>query len=240
MSSIRIDNAKSGKNNKKHCMGRCAQTFNRSCFRFLVNNKSKHHGKWNHSILKCAAVWRRSGRKPIGAQNVSSPPALKARRVVSVTLRLKRAAASYLQTSCERTCLPVRIFSISAASLEFPFNVASLQWCPPCRALLPELRKASIQLAGQMKFGTIDCTIHHNLCSMVRAPVGILTFSLDRNVGKSRKELVSQCNDLLLILDLQIGQKCDINQGQMLICLSFYYYFFLLAQHPGLSDHGHL
>uniref|UniRef100_A0A7N9AVN8 DnaJ homolog subfamily C member 10 n=1 Tax=Mastacembelus armatus TaxID=205130 RepID=A0A7N9AVN8_9TELE len=39
-------------------------------------------------------------------------------------------------------------------------------WCPPCRALLPELRKASIQLAGQMRFGTLDCTIHHNLCSM--------------------------------------------------------------------------
>lgn len=39
-------------------------------------------------------------------------------------------------------------------------------WCPPCRALLPELRKASIQLAGQMKFGTLDCTVHHNLCSM--------------------------------------------------------------------------
>uniref|UniRef100_A0A7N6BS00 DnaJ homolog subfamily C member 10 n=1 Tax=Anabas testudineus TaxID=64144 RepID=A0A7N6BS00_ANATE len=39
-------------------------------------------------------------------------------------------------------------------------------WCPPCRALLPELRKASIQLAGQMKFGTLDCTIHHSLCSM--------------------------------------------------------------------------
>eukprot|EP00064_Thunnus_orientalis_P004107 superscaffoldBa00000362_g4118 len=39
-------------------------------------------------------------------------------------------------------------------------------WCPPCRALLPELRKASIQLAGQMKFGTLDCTIHHNLCSL--------------------------------------------------------------------------
>uniref|UniRef100_A0A3Q1AR92 DnaJ homolog subfamily C member 10 n=1 Tax=Amphiprion ocellaris TaxID=80972 RepID=A0A3Q1AR92_AMPOC len=38
-------------------------------------------------------------------------------------------------------------------------------WCPPCRALLPELRKASIQLAGRMKFGTLDCTIHHNLCS---------------------------------------------------------------------------
>uniref|UniRef100_A0A1A7YN79 DnaJ homolog subfamily C member 10 n=2 Tax=Iconisemion striatum TaxID=60296 RepID=A0A1A7YN79_9TELE len=39
-------------------------------------------------------------------------------------------------------------------------------WCPPCRALLPELRKASIQLAGQIKFGTLDCTIHHDLCSM--------------------------------------------------------------------------
>ncbi|XP_061697855.1 dnaJ homolog subfamily C member 10 [Syngnathoides biaculeatus] len=39
-------------------------------------------------------------------------------------------------------------------------------WCPPCRALLPELRKASIQLAGQMKFGTLDCTIHQDLCSM--------------------------------------------------------------------------
>uniref|UniRef100_A0A667WUP4 DnaJ homolog subfamily C member 10 n=1 Tax=Myripristis murdjan TaxID=586833 RepID=A0A667WUP4_9TELE len=39
-------------------------------------------------------------------------------------------------------------------------------WCPPCQALLPELRKASIQLAGQMKFGTLDCTIHHDLCSM--------------------------------------------------------------------------
>uniref|UniRef100_A0A4W4ESQ9 DnaJ homolog subfamily C member 10 n=1 Tax=Electrophorus electricus TaxID=8005 RepID=A0A4W4ESQ9_ELEEL len=39
-------------------------------------------------------------------------------------------------------------------------------WCPPCRALLPELRKASIQLHGQMKFGTLDCTIHQGLCSM--------------------------------------------------------------------------
>ncbi|XP_063070511.1 dnaJ homolog subfamily C member 10 [Engraulis encrasicolus] len=38
-------------------------------------------------------------------------------------------------------------------------------WCPPCRALLPELRKASIQLVGQMKFGTLDCTVHEGLCS---------------------------------------------------------------------------
>uniref|UniRef100_A0A674NY36 DnaJ homolog subfamily C member 10 n=1 Tax=Takifugu rubripes TaxID=31033 RepID=A0A674NY36_TAKRU len=38
-------------------------------------------------------------------------------------------------------------------------------WCPPCQALLPELRKASIQLVGHMKFGTLDCTIHQGLCS---------------------------------------------------------------------------
>ncbi|XP_077435845.1 dnaJ homolog subfamily C member 10 [Vanacampus margaritifer] len=38
-------------------------------------------------------------------------------------------------------------------------------WCPPCRALLPELRKASIRLAGRMKFGTLDCTVHQDLCS---------------------------------------------------------------------------
>lgn len=38
-------------------------------------------------------------------------------------------------------------------------------WCPPCRALLPELRKTSKQLVGQLKFGTLDCTIHENLCN---------------------------------------------------------------------------
>ncbi|XP_075465010.1 dnaJ homolog subfamily C member 10 [Ascaphus truei] len=39
-------------------------------------------------------------------------------------------------------------------------------WCPPCRALLPELRKASKHLNGQVKFGTLDCTIHEGLCNM--------------------------------------------------------------------------
>ncbi|XP_048873193.1 dnaJ homolog subfamily C member 10-like isoform X2 [Brienomyrus brachyistius] len=39
-------------------------------------------------------------------------------------------------------------------------------WCPPCRALLPELRKASIELFGQLKFGTLDCTMHDALCTM--------------------------------------------------------------------------
>ncbi|KAM4626634.1 dnaJ homolog subfamily C member 10 isoform 1-T2 [Discoglossus pictus] len=39
-------------------------------------------------------------------------------------------------------------------------------WCPPCRALIPELRKASKHLYGQIKFGTLDCTIHEGLCNM--------------------------------------------------------------------------
>ncbi|XP_038607283.1 dnaJ homolog subfamily C member 10 [Tachyglossus aculeatus] len=39
-------------------------------------------------------------------------------------------------------------------------------WCPPCRALLPELRKASKHLNGQLKFGTLDCTVHEGLCNM--------------------------------------------------------------------------
>uniref|UniRef100_A0A8C4QAF5 DnaJ homolog subfamily C member 10 n=1 Tax=Eptatretus burgeri TaxID=7764 RepID=A0A8C4QAF5_EPTBU len=39
-------------------------------------------------------------------------------------------------------------------------------WCPPCRALLPELRKASKQLTGQLRFGTVDCTIHMDICNL--------------------------------------------------------------------------
>ncbi|XP_053327632.1 dnaJ homolog subfamily C member 10 isoform X2 [Spea bombifrons] len=39
-------------------------------------------------------------------------------------------------------------------------------WCPPCRALLPELRKASKRLFGQIHFGTLDCTVHEGLCNM--------------------------------------------------------------------------
>ncbi|XP_068101515.1 dnaJ homolog subfamily C member 10 [Hyperolius riggenbachi] len=39
-------------------------------------------------------------------------------------------------------------------------------WCPPCRALLPELRKASKKVFGHVRFGTLDCTIHEGLCNM--------------------------------------------------------------------------
>ncbi|XP_074513842.1 dnaJ homolog subfamily C member 10 [Sebastes fasciatus] len=55
-------------------------------------------------------------------------------------------------------------------------------WCPPCRALLPELRKASIQLAGQMKFGTLDCTIHQHLCSMYNIQAYPTTVIFNRSV----------------------------------------------------------
>ncbi|XP_070570725.1 dnaJ homolog subfamily C member 10-like [Ptychodera flava] len=37
--------------------------------------------------------------------------------------------------------------------------------CPPCKQLIPEWRKAARQLAGQIKFGTVDCTVHNALCN---------------------------------------------------------------------------
>ena len=36
-------------------------------------------------------------------------------------------------------------------------------WCPPCQKLLPEFRKAAEGLP-EVNFGTVDCTIHQNLC----------------------------------------------------------------------------
>lgn len=39
-------------------------------------------------------------------------------------------------------------------------------WCPPCQRLMPELRRASQQFDSErIKFGTIDCTLHSNLCA---------------------------------------------------------------------------
>ncbi|KAK7864477.1 hypothetical protein R5R35_003101 [Gryllus longicercus] len=37
-------------------------------------------------------------------------------------------------------------------------------WCPPCMRLLPEFRKASHHFASQVKFGSVDCTVHASLC----------------------------------------------------------------------------
>ncbi|KAK7113286.1 dnaJ homolog subfamily C member 10-like [Littorina saxatilis] len=38
-------------------------------------------------------------------------------------------------------------------------------WCPPCMRLLPEFRKAAKRIGEQVNFGTVDCTVHGNLCS---------------------------------------------------------------------------
>uniref|UniRef100_A0A8C9TUT0 DnaJ homolog subfamily C member 10 n=1 Tax=Scleropages formosus TaxID=113540 RepID=A0A8C9TUT0_SCLFO len=58
-------------------------------------------------------------------------------------------------------------------------------WCPPCRALLPELRKASVQLFGQLKFGTLDCTIHEGLCRTVSGRHSTGTRTLQAGSGGS-------------------------------------------------------
>ena len=38
-------------------------------------------------------------------------------------------------------------------------------WCPPCLNLLPEFRKASINVGGSIIFGTVDCTIYGSICN---------------------------------------------------------------------------
>lgn len=38
-------------------------------------------------------------------------------------------------------------------------------WCPPCLHLLPEWREASRKVDGVVSFGTVDCTVHRDLCN---------------------------------------------------------------------------
>lgn len=40
-------------------------------------------------------------------------------------------------------------------------------WCPPCMRLLPEWRKAATNIGQSVSFGTVDCTVHGNLCSQM-------------------------------------------------------------------------
>ncbi|XP_041374271.1 dnaJ homolog subfamily C member 10-like [Gigantopelta aegis] len=40
------------------------------------------------------------------------------------------------------------------------------EWCPPCMRLLPEFRKAAKSFGERVNFGTVDCTIHRNLCNV--------------------------------------------------------------------------
>lgn len=44
------------------------------------------------------------------------------------------------------------------------FCVLLTQHCPPCRQMLPQLRKAAT-LLPDVNFGTVDCTIHNPLCN---------------------------------------------------------------------------
>ena len=37
-------------------------------------------------------------------------------------------------------------------------------WCPPCLNLLPEYRRASINIGGNIVFGTVDCTEQKSVC----------------------------------------------------------------------------
>jgi len=56
-------------------------------------------------------------------------------------------------------------------------------WCPPCMSLLPEFRKASTLIGGQITFGTVDCTIHGRLCNQhgVRAYPTTVFFNNSRS-----------------------------------------------------------
>ena len=48
---------------------------------------------------------------------------------------------------------------------DFPFFVDFFApWCPPCRRLLPQFRKAAAGISS-VKFGTVDCVVHKDLCS---------------------------------------------------------------------------
>ena len=38
-------------------------------------------------------------------------------------------------------------------------------WCPPCMNFLPEFRKASTLIGGQVSFGSVDCTSHPQVCN---------------------------------------------------------------------------
>ncbi|XP_043931188.1 dnaJ homolog subfamily C member 10 isoform X2 [Protopterus annectens] len=76
-------------------------------------------------------------------------------------------------------------------------------WCPPCLALLPELRKASRQLNGQLHFGTLDCTIHESLCNTynIRAYPTTLVFNqssvLEYEGHHSAEQILEFIQDLM-------------------------------------------
>lgn len=67
----------------------------------------------------------------------------------------------------------------------------TFQWCPPCMRLLPEYRKAARSFDdSEVGFGTVDCTIHINLCHMVSM------FYLSTGASSSVSQLVSRKGNL--------------------------------------------
>ncbi|CAF2365186.1 unnamed protein product [Rotaria sp. Silwood2] len=62
-----------------------------------------------------------------------------------------------------RTLIPSDFPSVTTDSKPFIIDFFS-PFCPPCMHLLPEFRKASKRLDDKINFGTVDCTIHQQLC----------------------------------------------------------------------------
>ncbi|GBM21766.1 DnaJ subfamily C member 10 [Araneus ventricosus] len=70
-----------------------------------------------------------------------------------------------------REALPSQVYTLTPS--DFPRVTESGQswfidffapWCPPCMQFLPQWRKASQSSGHLVKFGTVDCSIHVNLC----------------------------------------------------------------------------
>jgi len=55
-------------------------------------------------------------------------------------------------------------------------------WCPPCMNLLPQFRKASTFIGGQVSFGTVDCTVQQRICNQhgIRAYPTTIFFNMSK------------------------------------------------------------
>ncbi|XP_028393271.1 dnaJ homolog subfamily C member 10-like [Dendronephthya gigantea] len=74
-----------------------------------------------------------------------------------------------------RETISSKVFTLGPESFPSPVTTGEetwfvdffAPWCPPCMRLLPEWRKASKAYDDKkdvVKFGTVDCTVHKNLC----------------------------------------------------------------------------
>ncbi|XP_033628851.1 dnaJ homolog subfamily C member 10-like isoform X2 [Asterias rubens] len=95
--------------------------------------------------------------------------------------------------------------------------------CPPCRQMLPQLRKAAT-LLPDVNFGTVDCTIHNPLCNQnnVRSYPTTIMYNDSKphmNTGyKTAEEIVDFIEDMLhptvVDLDPTSFQNRVINRKQ--------------------------